>query len=363
MLPYERDARTTLKVVPLSPFLPRRLTICVWGHAWYMRARSGEPFEDLEAAFQRMVELGYNTVRICALPFLLFRSRLGTLPVTFEAVDADVAGSSATEVRLSSLRIEQDRLLEVFRLAKRYNCFVIASSWEYRRDPSLGMDRAWLGELIGVEADERATVLGEAWKDLVDLLDRNQLTDRLAFLELHSDVEAGYLTDDLPGDRPPVIELEERLDLGMEVFRSRHLGVSMTVAYAHVPVGQMRGVPENADVAVFSPVVDDPAAPDAVAKLRTSMEIAADFALMRDIPLIFAGGWRVPDQPGRQPADDAAYARLCEQAVQIAAEVGARGTVVSSEAAPHYPLWHDAELQKRCNDHFRTANTAPTWCA
>ncbi|WP_035702632.1 cellulase-like family protein, partial [Glycomyces tenuis] len=56
--------------------LPERLAITLWDFSWYVRTGPGEPFEDLDAAFARARELGYNAVRICAMPFLLFRSGL-----------------------------------------------------------------------------------------------------------------------------------------------------------------------------------------------------------------------------------------------------------------------------------------------
>ena len=52
--------------------LPSRLTISLWDFSWYTMTMSGEPFEDLDRAFAEAVERGYNTVRICAMPYLLF---------------------------------------------------------------------------------------------------------------------------------------------------------------------------------------------------------------------------------------------------------------------------------------------------
>ncbi len=52
--------------------LPRRLTITLWDFTWYTQTAPGEPFHDLDRAFAQAVERGYNTVRICAMPFLLF---------------------------------------------------------------------------------------------------------------------------------------------------------------------------------------------------------------------------------------------------------------------------------------------------
>lgn len=52
--------------------LPERLAITLWDFSWYTRAGAAEPFEDIDRAFAEAAERGYNTVRICAAPMLLF---------------------------------------------------------------------------------------------------------------------------------------------------------------------------------------------------------------------------------------------------------------------------------------------------
>lgn len=52
--------------------VPRKLTITMWDFSWYTMTQEGEPYSDLEARFKEAVERGYNTIRICAMPFMLF---------------------------------------------------------------------------------------------------------------------------------------------------------------------------------------------------------------------------------------------------------------------------------------------------
>lgn len=52
--------------------LPAKLTITMWDFSWYTMTLPGEPYHDLAARFAEAVERGYNTIRICAMPFLLF---------------------------------------------------------------------------------------------------------------------------------------------------------------------------------------------------------------------------------------------------------------------------------------------------
>jgi hypothetical protein len=64
--------------------LPSRLAITLRDFCWYVRTGPGEPFADIDATFRRARELGYNAVRICAMPFLLFRSGLDTTALRLE---------------------------------------------------------------------------------------------------------------------------------------------------------------------------------------------------------------------------------------------------------------------------------------
>ena len=56
---------------PVPTHVPEKLTITLWDFSWYVRTGPGEPFEDLDRAFAEAVDRGYNTIRICAMPYLL----------------------------------------------------------------------------------------------------------------------------------------------------------------------------------------------------------------------------------------------------------------------------------------------------
>lgn len=59
--------------------LPRKLTITMWDFSWYTMTMPGEPYSDLSARFKEAVERGYNTIRICAMPFMLIDSVIFTI--------------------------------------------------------------------------------------------------------------------------------------------------------------------------------------------------------------------------------------------------------------------------------------------
>ena len=82
---------TDYQPVPIPAHLPRKLTLTLWDFSWYVRTGPGEPFEDLDRAAAEAVARGYNTVRICAMPFLLFGSGIDTSALELDRLGGDYA--------------------------------------------------------------------------------------------------------------------------------------------------------------------------------------------------------------------------------------------------------------------------------
>jgi hypothetical protein len=79
---------------------------------------------------------------------------------------------------------------------------------------------------------------------------------------------------------------------------------------------------------------------------------AADLAADRGIPLVLGEGW-VGYTPLHGTFEEGPVgAAICERAVRASAAVGAWGTIVCSNAAPHHPMWNDVPLQRRLNAQF-----------
>lgn len=241
----------------VHPRLPDQLTITLWDFSWYTRTGPGQAFEDLDRAFGEAVERGYNTVRICAMPFLLFGSRLPTDDLAFQGLGGDYAQRTRWyDITATKGLNGRDHLIALFEAARRHNCYVILSSWEFQQSSSMSADRRWWDALRAVPAEDRTTVLAESLADMVDFLAERDLSDRIAFVELHNEVQYGYLADVLTDESTPrVIGLQDSLERGIDVFKARQPDHLVTVNYARVPVGELRGFPRNADVAVFHPYV------------------------------------------------------------------------------------------------------------
>ena len=403
----------------------RPMTVTLWDFTWYTRSGPGQPFHDLDAAFRQAVERGYDTVRICAMPFLLFGSGLDTSALRFAGLGGQYGQRTRWYDVPESPPIDgRARLLELFRAARRHDCRVIVSSWEYQQSPSFSVDDAWHRALQAVPVADRPVVLADAHAALIDLLRAESLTDAVAFVELHNEVQFSGLH---AGEG--IIGMRPRLERGIERFKQRQPGIPVTVNYARVPVGEMRGLPGNCDVAVFHPYVygvlgqlyDEFALRDTTRPfpqerayaellrdgapplgdwhppaswktgatvvphreiythdwcdpgkwdkwlydrygehrramretLDTWLDVAADHAAARGIPLVLGEGWvgYTPLHAGFE--EGPVGAEICAHAVRKSREIGALGTVVCSNAAPHHPMWRDVALQRRLNADFR----------
>src|ERR1700742_3806989 len=82
MIEHHREGHSSARATPAERRSRSRLAISLWDFSWYTQAGPGEPFADLDAAFAQLVERGFNTVRICAAPFLLFSGRVDPAGLT-----------------------------------------------------------------------------------------------------------------------------------------------------------------------------------------------------------------------------------------------------------------------------------------
>ena len=418
--------------VPPPPHLPERLTITLWDFSWYVRTGPGEPFADLDRAFAEAVHRGYNTVRICAMPYLLFGSGLDTSALQLGPLGTtygqrvrwyDVGAATVLDARA--------HLVALFEAARRHDCFVILSSWEYQQSSAFAARADWWESLLRIDPEDRAEAQAVALADLVDDLAGRGLDDRIAFTEVHNEVQAGHLVDGLP--REPVeqlVALRPRLERALDAFHRRHPDRPVTVNYAHVPVAAMRAIPENLDVLVTHPYVygvlqelidtyglrgrpdefdqeraaqdilrpgappletwgpDEPwrldativarpeifvhdwCDPEAVdrwlyrrypaweqamlATLHIWLDVARDWAVGHGVPLVFGEGWIGYTPRDGRFEEGPVGAEFCRTAVDASIRVGAWGTIVCSNAAPQHAMWADVDLQRACNDAFRT---------
>ncbi|WKK72357.1 hypothetical protein Q0F99_05115 [Rathayibacter oskolensis] len=91
------------------------------------------------------------------------------------------------------------------------------------------------------------------------------------------------------------------------------------------------------------------------ATLKTWIAVAADHAAMRGIPLVFGEGWVGYTPLEGRFEEGPVGAEYCRLAMRESRRVGARGSIVCSNAAPQHPMWDDVALQRECNALFTEA--------
>ncbi len=408
-----------------------RLAITLWDFSWYTQAGPGEAFADLDRAFAETVDRGFNTVRICAMPFLLFSGRVPDpealrirgLGKQFGQRTRwyNVPGGYAVDGRR--------RLVELFEAAARHNCRVIVSSWEYQQSPCFAETDTWHRALAAIPGPERAEVMAEALSDLLGFLTEHGLDDRVAYVEVHNEVDNCSL---VPGDGGThYSRLRGPLGRAVELLRARHPGIPVTYSLGEPWPLELDELPEQAQIAHFhfyvygvlgalyqavglghgteqAPPTATWPTPELARMLRPDAPAFADYQpdepwrlAATGIPreLFYAHDWVDPDRwdlwlyenylPHREamrqtlalwvdsvagfarrrgiPAvlgegvvgytplltrfeEDAVGKDLAEFVVDRCLEAGFKGVVLTSNAAPHHPMWNtDQDWMRRVN--------------
>jgi hypothetical protein len=233
--------------------LPGRLAITLWDFSWYTQAAAGEPFHDLDQAFAEAVERGYNTVRICAMPYLLCGEHgLDTTRLALPGMGGSFGlGTRWYNSRGGAVVDPLERLLELFRAARRSGCYVIVSSWEYQQSPAFAATPDWYKALYAVPEAERLPALTAALGRLVRLLKAHDLADRIAYVELHNEIEYSRLVaEQLHRSTSAQAAVKDELEASITALRREHPDVLVTACYAKPPTDPA-DIAENMQVAHF----------------------------------------------------------------------------------------------------------------
>ena len=243
---------------PVPSHLPQRLTISLWDFSWYTRAEPGGPFADLDRAFAETVERGYNAVRICAAPLLLFGELshegrpLASLAesLAIEGLGAapgggfygegtrwyDVPGGYSLDVGA--------RLLELFEAAARHGVVVILASWEYQQSPAFARSSAWFEAIHAVPEEARYELLAASWNRMLEHLTAAGHRDTIALVELHNEVDFSLLPGFASPHASSGIQAVERL-------RAAHPDLLVTASWGKPPHLAMHQLPDGLGAAQF----------------------------------------------------------------------------------------------------------------
>lgn len=234
---------------PVPGHLPARLAITLWDFSWYTRAGDGDVYADLDAACADAAALGYNAIRICAAPLLLF----GDLGLDDLARDLEIEGLGAAPG--GGFYGQRTRWYDtpggysldlfahldaLFAAARRHGLVVILASWEYQQSPSFAASSRWFDAIDAVPLAERYRVLAEAWDRMLTWLSDRGHRDLVALVELHNEVDFSILP-----------ALAEGGAAAVQWLRHRHPDLLVTASYGKPPHLAMHQVPAGLGAAQF----------------------------------------------------------------------------------------------------------------
>lgn len=231
------DQDHNAQVIPQH--LPRKLTISLWDFSWYTMTMPGEPYHDLGTRFDELVERGYNTIRICAMPMFLFDAD-GKRPGPLRFGNTGEVGRRTRWYNCTGGAVLDGHahMLELFRQAKEHDCYIILSSWEYQQSPSFLATPELADELAAIAPKDRYMALARSMDQLIAFLKEEGYGDRIAFAELHNELEFGGLTQsgldegiDFE-DKPALLaHMRPFIEEALGYLRERHSDTMISVSH------------------------------------------------------------------------------------------------------------------------------------
>ncbi|MBY0011949.1 cellulase-like family protein [Paenibacillus typhae] len=219
--------------------LPAKLTITMWDFSWYTMTLPGEPYHDLAARFAEAVERGYNTIRICAMPFLLFTAD-GPRPGPLKFGSLGKVGQRTRWYNcIGGAELDgHAHLLELFRQAEAHNCYIMLSSWEYQQSPSFLAHPQLRDELAAIAPEDRFMALAKSMNQLIRFVKEAGYGKQIVYTELHNEVEFGQLTavgaargvafENVPAN---VRIMQPYIEEAVAYLREQHPDTLMTASY------------------------------------------------------------------------------------------------------------------------------------
>lgn len=239
--------------------LPRKLTITMWDFSWYTMTLPGEPYHDLAARFAEAVERGYNTIRICAMPFMLFTAdgpRPG--PLYFGNLGRVGQRTRWYNCRGGAKLDGHAHLLELFRQAKAHGVYIMLSSWEYQQSPSFLAHPELRDLLAAIAPEERFMTIARSLDQLIRYVKEAGFGDQIVYAELHNEVEFGQLTavgtaqGIAANNTPELVEsMQPYIEEAISYLREQHPDVLMTASYTLNDPYPKEYVARNLQVAHF----------------------------------------------------------------------------------------------------------------
>jgi hypothetical protein len=187
----------------IPDYLPKRLTIASWLWNWLTHtSEADEPFYDLEKCFRELVERGFNSIRIDALPGWIYDSngnKRGPVQIGNVAEPGFVTNCPNFDFKGGKYVDVLEELLRLFGLAEKYDIYVILTSWQHQAGHSTTLlaDTSLKHEINSIAPESRLRNLALHYERLIEELRKHHFEKRLAFVEIHNEINLIQLGDSI----------------------------------------------------------------------------------------------------------------------------------------------------------------------
>src|SRR5262249_416919 len=154
------------------------------------------------------------------------------------------------------------QLLRLFRMARKHNCYVIISSWEYQQTCAFLATPELFYELRAIPPRERFRALARAMGRLIAFLKEHDLPARIAYAGLHNEVDGSRLLEvsgtaasmfpEMAGDgEDPCAVVKPYVEEAIGLLRGQHPDILVSTSYCGPTIYRLRHLAGNLQVAHF----------------------------------------------------------------------------------------------------------------
>jgi hypothetical protein len=181
---------TRSPVLKIPAHLPPRLTITQFLWTWLTACSPGEVYYDLERVFAECVERHHNCIRAdVALNWAFDQQGRPRGPIEVGPWAAGVSDNLRGLFGKAGVRYDAlERVLRLFELARKYNIYIIATSWEYQDSTTHLVDPKLREDVFSTPPAERFERLANMHDRLIQELKKHGLEKQIAFVELHNEI-------------------------------------------------------------------------------------------------------------------------------------------------------------------------------
>jgi hypothetical protein len=243
------SSSAALSPVKIPEHLPPRLTIAQFGWTWLMDITPGGAFDDLDRVFSDCAQRHHNCVRADAGLNWAFdqqgrpRGVIELLPWAPGVCDNFRGLYPEKAVKYDVL----ERVVKMFESAKKYDVYVIMTSWEYQDSTTHLADPKLREDVLSTPPAQRFDRLANIHDRMIQELKKHGLEKQIAFVEIHNEVDYS----DLPRDWLTAKPLIER---ALARLQKAHPDILFTADYGgpspfRADFPGYQSLPENLQVA------------------------------------------------------------------------------------------------------------------